>query len=369
MKIGVDITPLQREQTGVGYYSLALLAPMVEQRPHDTFILYSYQQPPELQQLAKFKNVILATPQRNAISSTPSFTARVQMRAYRLRPVDIYWSVTQCLPRIICARRTVLTVHDFFHFICPEMVFKPQLQRLLRNGGRSIHQADAVVANSHGTAAMIQERHGVRATAVVWPPVRPFFQPSERSFLAQFLAERQLSDRGYALSIATLEPRKNLDRLLSAYLDALGQYGPDRCIPLVLIGKTESRSTPLLSRLREAIERYPTHIRFAGRVDDQEVIAYLSGARSLFLVSRYEGYGMPLAEARACGTPVVSTDIPEMREAAQNDGLFLQLNELEQQLAPLFCKDTPPFTVQKATYPTAEELALQMGKVFDDFKL
>jgi glycosyltransferase involved in cell wall biosynthesis len=365
MKIGVDLTAVRSPLSGLGYYSLGLLGPMIQQRPQDTWLLYAYEMTRELEELASFKNVLPVIAQPTSLPWCGHLQRQIKMRCHFLRPVDLFWSLTQWFPRIRFAKRTVVTVYDFFHFLCPEDVAKPQLRRLLRHGARSIAQADAVVAISHGTRKLIEQFHGVSTHQVIWPPVRPIFCPRSQAELAPFLSERQLPYRGYALTVANVEPRKNLDTLLTAYLAALEQFGPDACIPLVFIGKTELRSQPILEKLRSARDRYPHHIHLAGRANDEEMVAYLAGARALFLVSRYEGYGMPIAEARSCATPVVCCDIPEMREAAQDNGMFLPVNELQQRLPPLFLRDSPPLAVGPVTYPSAQELALKMGQVFD----
>jgi glycosyltransferase involved in cell wall biosynthesis len=72
---------------------------------------------------------------------------------------------------------------------------------------------------------------------------------------------------------------------------------------------------------------------------------------------------MPLAEARSCGTPVVSTDLPEMREAAENDGTFITLQALERDLPPLFLKQHIHHPPAPATYPSPQHLAQQMATV------
>jgi len=332
MKIGVDAATLSRQPTGIANTILALLEPLMRRRPEVEWLLFAPNRSPTLDRLLAYPNTRVVP----------------VMRAWR-HPVDVYWAANQLIHPLVRAKRTVVTVYDFNYLLCPEtMTTRGRLARRLL-AARSIRRADTVITISHGTAARMEEHYGRRADAVIPPAVRDLFRPGKGS-------------RSYALSVATLEPRKNLGRLVDGYLMALEQHGSSACMPLVLVGGRGWKDQPLLRTLQAAMARYPDQIRLTGYVADEQLLDYFIGARAFFLVSRYEGYGMPIAEARACGTPVVCSDTPEMREAAQEDGLFLPLDQLEQRLAPLFCKDSPQRSVGAASYPTPEELAMQMER-------
>jgi glycosyltransferase involved in cell wall biosynthesis len=126
--------------------------------------------------------------------------------------------------------------------------------------------------------------------------------------------------RPYLLSVATPEPRKNLDIVLRAYIDLKksGQLSDHR---LVLAGPTGWKNRVLEQRLEEARAH---ELVLAGYVSDELLPVLYAGADALIFPSLYEGFGMPVLEARTCGTRVVTTDIPELREAGDEYVVYVQ---------------------------------------------
>ena len=114
-------------------------------------------------------------------------------------------------------------------------------------------------------------------------------------------------DGGYLLSVSTLEPRKNLDRLIEAYVAARTP------LPLKIVGPrgwTDRRGRPVLAGSP------PTGVELVGYVDDDTVAGLLAGARALVYVPLLEGWGLPAVEAMRAGCPVVASPMPSIADAA-----------------------------------------------------
>ena len=120
--------------------------------------------------------------------------------------------------------------------------------------------------------------------------------------------------------MATPEPRKNLDAVLRAYIE-LQREGKLSEHQLVLAGPTGWNNRGLKQRLDEA---RPYGLVLAGYVPDESMPMLYAGADALVFPSLYEGFGMPVLEARACGARVVTTDIPELREAGDEYVIYVQ---------------------------------------------
>jgi glycosyltransferase involved in cell wall biosynthesis len=136
--------------------------------------------------------------------------------------------------------------------------------------------------------------------------------------VASVLERRGLRPQGYILSIATLEPRKNITRLVRAF-ELIAERSPG--LRLVLAGGRGWRTGKILRR----IERSPVRDRIVmtGFVSDAERAALLAGCAAFAYVSLYEGYGLPVVEAMAAGAPVVTSDISSLPEAAGGAGILV----------------------------------------------
>ena len=132
-----------------------------------------------------------------------------------------------------------------------------------------------------------------------------------------------LPGRSHLLSLGTLEPRKNLLRLLAAWAAACGQLPED--LWLVLAGEPGSR------RIFKNVDfgSIPPRVHWTGRVPDELLPALYSGATAFLYVSLYEGFGLPPLEAMACGAPVVASDTTSLPEVVGDAAL--SVNPLESQ--------------------------------------
>jgi glycosyltransferase involved in cell wall biosynthesis len=163
---------------------------------------------------------------------------------------------------------------------------------------------------------------GVEVSDVVLPGVTPQFHLSQSA--GQNETPEKLSRLGvrrpYLLSVATSEPRKNLDVVLRAYID-LKRGGKLSRHQLVLAGPAGWKNRALKQRLEEARAH---GLVSAGYVPDELMPILYAEADALVFPSLYEGFGMPVLEARSCGARAVTADIPELREAGDEYVIYVQ---------------------------------------------
>jgi glycosyltransferase involved in cell wall biosynthesis len=230
--------------------------------------------------------------------------------------LDVFWGGTGLLPLAGLSVRTVLTVHDFVYKLAPETTSGKARWAMRMFFSASVRRANQIVSNSDGTARRLEAAYRRRVAGVVRPGVTETIRPKRAAEVRTLLKEYGI-DKPYLLSVGTLEPRKGLDRLVPAF-GALQQEGRLKEHCLVVVGergwKDEAIGTLLNSNER---------IRTLGFVDDDALSALYTGADVFLFPSSYEGFGMPVLEARACGTRVVTTDIPELREAGANDAIYV----------------------------------------------
>jgi glycosyltransferase involved in cell wall biosynthesis len=244
----------------------------------------------------------------------------------RRRHIDVFHSPVNVLPlRLPCA--SVVTVLDlaFMHF---PQYFRPARRIYQRTfTTRSAHRATLVVTIAESTKRELVERFATseERVRVIYPAIDADYQP-ERDLrrLAEFCARHDLP-KHYLLFLGTLEPRKNLETLVEAYarLRALDESVP----PLVLAGAKGWYYQSLFERVQAlGLER---HITFAGYVSRDEQPLWYAGADLFIYPSVYEGFGLPIAEALACGTPTITSNVSSMPEAGGPVAIQVDPNDRE----------------------------------------
>jgi glycosyltransferase involved in cell wall biosynthesis len=217
------------------------------------------------------------------------------------------------------SRPTVVTVHDLAFRLFPEQY--PGLKRRYLDAltRRSVEQADQVIAVSENTRADLLRAYRVNPERVhvvpngVDPSLRTIEDPTS---LARFRERHHLPEQ-FILALSTLQPRKNLITLLRAWarLDASSR------VPLVVTGAPGWKVDPIFEEVRAL--GIADQVRFAGYAASDELAYWYSAATLFVYPSLYEGFGLPVLEAMACGTPVVSSNASSLPEVAGDAALLV----------------------------------------------
>lgn len=244
-------------------------------------------------------------------------------------PVDIFHSPDFVLPPLRRARG-VLTVHDLAFLLRPDCA-DPRLSAYLEEVvPRSVRRADFVIADSENTRNDVVVLLGVPPDRVAVVPggVDERFHPVVDEI--ELARARQLLGVGNApfiLAVGVLEPRKNLNRLMDAFaLLKRGGRLPEH--KLVLVG-SEGWLVEGILRHREA-SPVRDEILLPGFVGDVDLPAVYSAAAVLAFPSLYEGFGLPVLEAMACGTPVVASRTSCLPEVAEGSALMVDPDNTEE---------------------------------------
>jgi len=211
----------------------------------------------------------------------------------------------------------VITVHDVMVLEHPEWFTRANAiqQRLVLP--RALAAAARVIAPSRYTRARLLDTCDIDPAIVDVVPngVGPMFRPGEASAA---VLERLGVQRPYVLNVGTLQPRKNL----VAALGAFGRVVTDGAShTLVVAGARGWRDEAVVAALREPATRARVHV--LGRVSDEDLVELYRGADCLLFPSLYEGFGLPVLEAMACGTPVICADRTSLPEVAGEAGVLV----------------------------------------------
>lgn len=222
---------------------------------------------------------------------------------------------------------SVATVHDLSVTRFPETHPIARRRYFDRAFERSLQRASLLITVSETVRQELIADYGLSPDRVraVLNGVDASFRPMDVSETASLMQKHGLVHGGYTLSVATMEPRKKLDRLIMAYAQLPAVLR--KMHPLVLIGATGWLSSPIQILMDQA--RAQGWLKFLGYVPQQELPALYAGARGYAMTSIYEGFGLPILEAMASGVPVLTSNVSCMPEVAGGAALLAHPDDLD----------------------------------------
>jgi glycosyltransferase involved in cell wall biosynthesis len=206
---------------------------------------------------------------------------------------------------------SVVTVHDLAFVAHPEAFHAAKRRYLALMTRLSVHRARQVIAvSAHTKDDLVRHFHVApgKVTVIANAMDDRFHPATDPDALAQFTRDHHLPER-FILFVGTLEPRKNLRRLIEAFARIARADGE---VALVIVGASgwmTSDLAPLVQRLT-----LTDRIIFTGYVSDDELPLWYQSATTFCYPSLYEGFGLPVLEAMACGTPVVTSNTSSLPE-------------------------------------------------------
>ena len=244
-----------------------------------------------------------------------------------VHPPDVLFVPAHVLP-LIHPRRSVVTVHDLGYLAYPE-AHKTSDRRYLDWSTRwNARRAKIVIADSDATRVDLMRAYGVDGSKIrsiylgrdeTLVPVR------DDRMLAEVRARYAIAAH-YVLYVGTLQPRKNLARVIEAFARAAAAPAFTG-IQLVLAGKKGWLYDDLFAQ----VERLGLagRVIFPGYIDDADLPALLSGALAFVFPSLYEGFGIPVLEAGACGVPVITSNTSSLPEVAGDAALLVDPHDVD----------------------------------------
>lgn len=216
---------------------------------------------------------------------------------------------------------TVVTIHDVGYRVFPETHPARRRLELELTTRWNLRAARHVITISHATKRDLINWYGAdpdRITVTHHGCSSIFAPPADPRVVAAVTAHYGLGQRPYLLYIGTVQPRKNLSRVIDALaLTIAAGYDLD----LVIAGKRGWLSEPIERRAGEL--GIANRVHFTGFVADADLPALLAGALAFVFPSLYEGFGMPVVEAMACGTPVITSTSSSLPEIAGDAALLV----------------------------------------------
>ena len=326
LRIGIDLGLCTAAYGGIGRYveelTRALMSRTVDERNQDEFVLFAGdKQPawlPEMLASASSDRAAGRAVMDGRCTGPWHSTIRGNVflgpQLSRLNIRVFHAPDTLGFP-LTASRRIgrVVTIHDLIPQLFPETVTRGHRWIRCAVLPPVVRQADLVITDSQATARDVMERfpEAREKTRVVHLGVDARFAPMPAEAVAAVRRQLGLPSE-YLLYAGVINPVKNLERLIEAH--AIMRAETREIPPLIIAGRRGWLVDGILRRAREL--DLGGHVRFCGFVPDEALPALITGASAFLFPSLYEGFGLPILEAMACGTPVVTSDRSSMPEVA-----------------------------------------------------
>ena len=323
MRIAIDATSIPPQPAGAGVYAIELTRALAERDRRDGYALFTRTDALD-SILAERRNwhverITASRPGRLAWEQ-----ARLPSRLAALG-IDVLHSTHHTLPLRPVRPRRVVTIHDVTFLRIPERY--PPIRRMYFGAitRLSAKVADAVIVPSESVRADVVRTLGVtpKRVHVVYEAAGQQYRPIDTES-ASVISKKYLLEPGYVLSVGSLEPGKNRPRLFRA-LKALRDAGVHA--HLAIVGQPAWKYEEEAALVDEL--GMGDRIHYLGYVAPGDLPALYNGAAVFAFPSLYEGFGLPVIEAMACGVPVLTSEISATAEVAGDAGILVDPHDVE----------------------------------------
>lgn len=324
IKIVFDGLPLIGVKTGIGYYTYNLIrALQASNKPIEILINYGLRWSRHLSPDVEPKIITLAKSFKRFIPKGYVLYSYYISLSYiygniKHRP-DIFHYTNYCATKF--NRPTVITVCDLSYLRYPETLPADRLAWLRDYLPESIENSSKILTISEFSKSEILKFFPIPADKVVvtYCGIDSCYRPLDEEEIKKQLQSLDLEPKRYILSVGTIEPRKNLKVVIEAYAQLPARVR--EYYPLVIVGGRGWKESSIMDIIDPLEKR--GQIRVLGYIPQEVLPAIYNGAKVFVFPSIYEGFGMPVTEAMACGTPVIASNVSSLPEVVGDSGLLL----------------------------------------------
>lgn len=344
IKIAVDGRPLQGQLSGVGKYVLQVLIAFVKYVPDCRIIIFT-NKPLDITVSELNVNIKYDTIFEKI---KPLIWSKFLLgRLLKKEDFDFYFFGGTFTPLQKLKGKKITVVHDLNHIYAKKTMSKLHYLTHLLFYRNDIAGSDIIIANSHGTASKLKSVYSITAHHILHPPINEHYKTIEKAEVEKVLGSLKINYQ-YILTVATQEPRKNLDKTIVAF-QLLKEQHVLQGQKLLLVGGQGWKNAAL-----QALINSDEDIIQMGYVAEKYLPYIYNGASAFVFPSKYEGYGMPATEALLCGIKPIVSDIEELREATLGDAYYIDPENLNQYVAYILNAISG-----KPTIATASDTALR----------
>lgn len=329
MRIALNATALLSPLTGIGQYSYHLSKGLQARPGLELDLFYGSGWSKDLRDKPAFNIGAIKSLVKRFVPHPYSVSRFIQQRRFnggvRSNQPDIYHE-----PNFLafkCTKPSIITVHDLSWIRFPHTHPIERVRAMDKYFEPGLRRAALILTDSAFVKRELMDVFGVRPELIVPVPlgVEPLFCPQLAEETLPVLSRHSLVHGQYLLAVGTLEPRKNLQVALQAFM----QLPPAirKHYPLVLVGMTGWHTSALEAQMAPMIRA--GEVRQLGYLSREDLATVIAGALTLIYPSIYEGFGLPPLEAMACGVPVIASDVSSLPEVVGDTGLLINPHDAE----------------------------------------
>ncbi|MEW6096146.1 MAG: glycosyltransferase family 1 protein [bacterium] len=337
MRIGISAYPLTRKFTGTSVYLYNLVKQLYKIDGENQYFLYA---PDSLQipfeEVSPSWHLRIKKGRLNSMATCwMQFNASNDMRK---DAIDIFWATESILPLNLPSYvKTILTVHDLAYYFYPSTLKWDNRIIFPLFFKASLLKAHQIITVSQSVASEIKDKFPQFSDKIKYIHsgiCQEEFCPLPKAQAKQHIADKFQTSNNYILTVSTIEPRKNIENLLKAYVLFRENY-PELNYQLLIAGGRGWQNSSIYGTYKK-LSLSPSEVKFIDYVPQDDLIKLYSGAELFIFPSLYEGFGFPPLEAMACGCPVLASNISALKETLFDAAILvdpLNIQEISEGIA------------------------------------
>lgn len=323
MTIVYDVSHIRRKRAGIGRLATIQLQGLLSADQERDYILHGWSPDLDTEMIQSF----LRPNVRLSIARVPGSVKRLYWNIIRtpplytlIGPFDIFHSAEPLLPPV-GNKRSIITFNDSAYYKFPQFYSKWIAKKWDYLYRRSLRMADAVIVLSENTRTDLIDMMALppQRVHIVRPPTDPVFSDSRSQQDESHVRGKFSLPDQFILFVGTIEPRKNISRLVKAFEMFLNTQ--NRSVSLVIVGRRGWLYEDILTTINTSRAR--ENILLLDYVTDTDLAVLYRLALMFVFPSLYEGHGYPVVEAMASGTPVITSSNSSLKEIGEGAALLI----------------------------------------------
>jgi glycosyltransferase involved in cell wall biosynthesis len=335
MRIAIDISYLQTKRAGYGHHTTELLNSLLQYGGQHSYTLWGWSSHIDKNALALFSQPNI----RIKAARIPGFIKRVYWNNIKFPDIQIFtgdFDVFHCIEPLMPPakkKKVIITVHDLAYKKYPEY-FTSSVKKWDKHIGQNVLNADAIIVQSQQTKDDLIELFNVLPDKIktISLPVNSIFHANPYDCIKSEIRKKYNLLSPFALFVGTLEPRKNIPNLIKAFERLHKSNISD--LNLVIVGKRGWLYNEIISSINNSTVR--NKICYLDYTPEKNLAVIYRLATFFIYPSFYEGYGVPVLEAMASGTPVITSNTSSLKEIAEGASILIDPINVEELADAMF---------------------------------